>query len=141
MLLVEDAAHGAAAVFGAGTPGGGVGAPGERLGVEVIEVGERTRGEETVARKAHDAFYATLFVAPIRCDRPGGKAVVGGEFEQGWVEADGIAAAFEHDAAKVVVEQSSGDAVEVGEGIDMAAQEIVHLGVEVEAQATGAGSS
>ena len=60
---------------------------------------------------------------------------------------ESIAVAFEGDELGAVdkavdegvIQQRSGDAVKVGEGIDKASEEVVHLGVEVEAKEQEAG--
>jgi hypothetical protein len=58
---------------------------------------------------------------------------VAGQREQRRVEADRVAPALEHGALEVVVQQHPGQA-ECGEGLDVAAQEAVHAGIEEEAQ-------
>lgn len=50
------------------------------------------------------------------------------------MEADRVAAAFQHGAFQIVVEQNARHAVPGGERADVAAQEVLHPGVEVKAQ-------
>ena len=57
-----------------------------------------------------------------------------GEVEDPGIEPDGGAAALQHDALQVVVPELAGHALPRLEGFDMAAQEVAHPGVEVEAQ-------
>ena len=57
-----------------------------------------------------------------------------GEVEELGIEADGVAAALQHDALQVVVPELAGHALPRLEGVDMATQEVAHRGVEVEAQ-------
>ena len=61
------------------------------------------------------------------------EAVVGGELEQRGMEPDGVAAAFEHDAFHVVVEQDPRRAPECGERLDVAADEVGERSAEGEA--------
>jgi hypothetical protein len=59
---------------------------------------------------------------------------VPGERQQGRVEADGLPLALQHGALQVVVEQHPRHAAKGLEGPGMAAQEVLHAGVEEEAQ-------
>src|SRR5262245_57474515 len=54
--------------------------------------------------------------------------------EERGMKADGIANALQHDALKIVVEQDPGKSTPGGEGSDMAAQKVLHCGIEEEAQ-------
>jgi hypothetical protein len=57
-----------------------------------------------------------------------------GEVEQGRVEADRITMPLQHGAAQIVVQNDPRDPAPCGEGAEMAAQEVLHAGVEEEAQ-------
>jgi hypothetical protein len=57
-----------------------------------------------------------------------------GELEQGGMEADGVAAALQHGTSQVVVQNDSRHRVPGREGTHMAAQEVLHAGIEKEAQ-------
>jgi hypothetical protein len=50
------------------------------------------------------------------------------------MEADRIAAPFQHRAFQIVVQQNTWSTVPGGEGSDMAAQKVLHPGVGEEAQ-------
>ena len=50
------------------------------------------------------------------------------------MEADRLAAAFEHGRAEIIVQRNAGHALKGGKGGDMAAQEIVHALIQIEAQ-------
>ena len=84
-------------------------APEARLGVEVVQVGERARGEEAVAYVADRALDAALLVAARDRHRARLEAVVRGELQQRRVEADRVAHALEHGALEVVVQQDPAD--------------------------------
>jgi len=57
-----------------------------------------------------------------------------GEVEQGRVELDRAALPVQHGAAQIVVQNDPRDSVPCGEGAEVAAQEVLHAGVEEEAQ-------
>ena len=133
-LFGEDLADAAGGVFGTAAITGRAAAPGVRLGIEIVDAGERAGGEEGVADKAYGAFDATLFVPAG--DRDGARfvTIVGGEFEQGRIEADRVAVTFQHGAAQIVIQDDPGHALPRREGGEMAAQEIFRAGIEEEAQ-------
>ena len=89
--------------------------------------------EEALANEPDESFNAALLISSRRCDGARLEAVVGGELEQRGMEPDGVATAFEHDAAHVVVEHGPGRAPECGERLDVAADEVGERGAEVEA--------
>ena len=133
-LLGEDLADAAGGVFRAAPIGGQAAAPGVGLGIEIVEIGERAGGEEGVTYEPDGLFHAAFFVAARDRDRAGFVTVMRGEVEQGRVEADRVAVPLEHGAAQVVVQNDPGDALPCGEGAEMAAQEVLHAGIEEEAQ-------
>jgi hypothetical protein len=133
-LLGEELADGAPTILGARSISGDPLRPGERLGVEVVEVGVGARGEEVVADVADGALDAPLLVASRRGDGAGQVVVVGRQLEQGGMEADRVAGALEHGALEVVVEQHARDAAEEVEGVDVPANEARHRRAQVEAQ-------
>jgi hypothetical protein len=57
-----------------------------------------------------------------------------GEAEQRRMEADRIATPLQHGTFQIIVEQDTGHTSPCGERRDMAAQKILHAGVEAEAQ-------
>ena len=109
-------------------------APGLGLDIEVVEIGELSRREEVVAHIADGALDATLLVAACHRHRTRLKAIVTGERDQGGMEANGVALALQHCALEIVVEQDTRTSVPGREGADVTAQEVLHLGVEEEAQ-------
>ena len=57
-----------------------------------------------------------------------------GELEQGRVEADRVAIPLQHRTAQIVVQNDPRDAVPCGKRAEMAAQKVLHAGIEEEAQ-------
>ena len=109
-------------------------APHERLAVEVLDGRKRARGEERIAHVAHGPLDGSLLAASPGPGRSGRKVVVRGELEQAGVEAHSLAVAGEHSRAKVVVEAVPARPLEVREGVDVAAQEVLQRLVQEEAQ-------
>jgi hypothetical protein len=117
------------------TPIGGLGpAPLRGLRVEIVQIGEGAPGEEAVADVADGALHAALLVTARHRHWARLEAVVAGQCQQAWVEADRVALALEHRALEVVVQDHTAAAVERGEGQGVTTQEAVHPGVEEEAQ-------
>ena len=56
------------------------------------------------------------------------------QFQQRRMEANRIARTFQHSAFEVVVQQHSGNGVKRSEGLDMAANEVVHRSPQIKAQ-------
>jgi hypothetical protein len=109
-------------------------APGLGLGVEVVDIGEAACGEERVPDKPYGSFHAAFFVAA--CDRYGTRLVtiIAGKPQQGGMEADRIAASFQHGALEIIVEQDTRHATPGRERRDMTAQEVFHASIKEEAQ-------
>ena len=134
VLLGEDVGDGALWVLGAGAFGSAGRAPLVGLVVELVEVAESPGAEEALANEPDEPFYPTLLISPRGCDGARLEAVVGDELEQRGMEPDGVGAAFEYDAAHVVVEHGPGRASECAERLDVAADEVGERGAEGEAQ-------
>lgn len=64
---------------------------------------------------------------------------MGREFEQGGVEADGLPLALEHRALQVVVQDDPGHVLPGLEGLDVAAQKVLHVCAQEEAQEDASG--
>ena len=103
-----------------------------RLSIEVVEIGEAAGSKECRTYVAYGSFHAALFVAARDRDGTGFVVVVTGKIQQRRMEADGIAAPFQHRTLQIVVEQHAWHAAPGGKGADMAAQKVLHPGVEVE---------
>ena len=93
---------GALGVLGTGALGGTGLAPLVGLVIEVVEVVESPGAEEALAGKSDMALHPALLISTRGRDGARLEAVVSGELEQRGVEADGVGAAFEHDATHVV---------------------------------------
>src|SRR3990172_3694542 len=114
-----------------GGPGGGGGAV-EELGVGVVDVAEGAGGEEAIAEKADLSLDASLLVAAADGAGSRQEVVVTGELEQAGMKLDRVAVAREDGALEIVVEQGARGALEVGEGLDVPAQEALQRLVEGE---------
>ena len=119
---------------GQGRPAGDALAPGLGLGVEIVDIAPPAGGEEAGPDIANRPLHAPLLVAARDRDGLGQEVVVAGEVEDPGIEPDGAAAALQHDALQVVVPELAGHAPPRLEGFDMAAREVAHPGVEVEAR-------
>ena len=91
LLLLEAGAHAAGAILRTGPLGRLARAPGERLGIEVAQIGEAAGGKEALANEADRALDAPLLVAARHRHRARLEAIAGGELEQRRMEADRIA--------------------------------------------------
>ena len=117
-LLGEDVGDGAPAVLGAGTFGGAGLAPLVGLVIEVVDIVEVASVEEAFADKSDNPFDSPLLISSRGRDGARLEAVMGGQFKQRGMEADGVGAAFEHDAFHVVVEHDFGPTPERTERFD-----------------------
>ena len=91
----EALAHRAVAILRAGPIGRFALAPGERLGVEILQIGEASRGEEAFPNKADGALDAPLLVPAGDRHRARCEPIPSRELEQCWVEADRIGGTLE----------------------------------------------
>ena len=119
---------------GAAPVGGEAEAPRLGLGIEVINIREGASREEGLPDIADGALDAALLVAAGDRDRARFVAIAPGEAQQRGMEADGVAAPFQHRALEIVIEENTRNALPRGEGGDMAAKEALHAGVQEEAQ-------
>ena len=126
LLLCEGLAHRDRTVLGTGPIGGLALTPGRGLGVEVVEIAPLAGGEEAVANIANRSFHAAFLIPPRHRHGTRLEAIMSGEFQQGGMEADGIALALEHGTFQVVVEHDPGQSTPGGEGRLVATQEIGH---------------
>ncbi|WP_458249654.1 helix-turn-helix domain-containing protein [Burkholderia ubonensis] len=104
------------------------------LRVQIFEIGVLARGEEGFSNVADRAFHAPLLIAASDGDRPRLEAVVTGEREQRRMETDRVAEALEHGRFQVVAQQDSWQSAPRVERADVAAQEVLHVCIEEEAQ-------
>lgn len=130
-LLSKHLAHGMVRLARATPIGGKAVAP--VIGLS-IEIGETAGGKKGTADVADAPFDAAFLIATG--DRDGTRLipVVSGKAQQRGMEADRVAASFQHGAFQIVVEQHARHAVPGGERTDVAAQEVLHPGIEIEAQ-------
>ena len=90
---LEGLVHGDRAVFGPGAVGGDAVAPGQGLGVEIVDIAPPAGGEEAGPDIANRPLHAPLLVAARDRDGLGQEVVVAGEVEDPGIEPDGGAAA------------------------------------------------
>ena len=91
---------------------GDVVAPAEELGVDIVEVAEGACGEEGVAQVLDLALDLPLLVSASRGAGVGREVIVAGELEQAGMKLHRGAAAVEHGAAEIVVDEVAGDAAQ-----------------------------
>ena len=103
-FMGKHLAHPPAAIFGAQPLGGDLLAPRRGLSIQIGKVGKFTRRKEAVADVANGALDASFLIAPGHCHRARLEATVRSKLQQGGVEVNGLADAFEHRAFKIVVE-------------------------------------
>src|SRR5208282_3146891 len=87
-------------------------APGHGLGVEIVDVRKRARGEEVVADVADGPLHPTLLAASGHGHGPRVEAIVARERQERRVEPDRLPASLEDGAFKVVVEDHPRDPTE-----------------------------
>ncbi len=138
LLLGERGAHRHRWILGTGASSRWPRAPRCGRRVQISQIDEAARGEEGGACVADRALDAPLLVAARNGHRTRLEAVMGGEGEQCWMEADRFALAFEHGALEVVVQQHLGAAAEGGKRGGVPREEARHAGVEIKAQEDGA---
>ena len=109
-------------------------APGLGLDIEVVEIGKLSGREEVVAHIADGALNAALLVAACHRHRTRVITIMCGERDQGRMKANGVALALQHCALEIVVEQDTRTSVPGREGADVTTQEVLHAGIEEEAQ-------
>src|SRR5688572_29820431 len=94
-----------------------------RLLIEVGEVRELPGREEGVPNVADGSLDATFLVAASHGHRPRLEAIVSRQLEQQGIESNGVALPLEHGALEIVVEDDARHATELGEGLDVTADE------------------
>src|ERR1700730_2085225 len=104
------------------------------LGIQIVEIREGARCEERLAYMANGPFHATFFVSPVHRHRTRLEPVMPGKCEQPRVEADRVTLTLKHSTLEVVVQDDLPEPAPVGDGADMATQEVLHPGIEEEAQ-------
>src|SRR4051794_22558873 len=133
-FLGEHLAHATLRLGRAAAIGGDAQAPVSGLGIEIVEIAERTGGEECLAHVADGALDAALLVAARHGNGARLVTVVPGEAQQRWMEADRITMPFQHGTLQIVVEQDARNTTKHLERLGMAAQEVLHASIEAEVQ-------
>ena len=126
-------------IFGAGALAGGSSHPGVGLSIEVVDVGEGACSKEVVTDIANRALHPALLIAPGWCHRAWLEVVMRRECQHYGVEANGLPLALEHGALEVVVQSDPGHGTPGFKGLDVAAQEVLHVRAQEEAQKDASG--
>src|ERR1700686_259320 len=109
-------------------------APGIGLSIEVVQIDKFAGRKEAVADVADRALHPAFLVASGGSYGTWFVTIMSGELEQGGMETDGVAVALHNNAFEIVVEDDPRDPGPCPKGLDMAAQEVLHAGIEEEAQ-------
>ena len=124
-FFFEDSGDGARAIAGPGPTVSDLIPPAAGLVIEVGQGGKGAGGKERGANVLDSSFHASFFISPSHMTGPGGEMVVSGQLQQPGMKANGVAAALQNYAFKVVVKESSGAATPLREGPHVAAQEVL----------------
>ena len=107
-LVGEYVAHRAVRFARTAPVGGQAATPVVGLGIEIVEIGEAARGEEGARHVADRPLDPALLVAARHRDRPRFEAILASKGEQARVEADCIAAPFQHRTLEIVDSSTRG---------------------------------
>src|SRR5271170_6222174 len=94
-LLGEHCTDTAVAIFRTATQRRFLQAPRACLGVQILDIFERTRRKKSVANKTYCSFHAAFFVAAGDRHRAWLEPIMSGEIEERRMEADRIASPLE----------------------------------------------
>src|SRR5260370_35828457 len=104
------------------------------MSIEVIEISKFAGRKEAGANVSNCTFDPTFFIYPGDGYRTRLKSIASSKLEQGGMKADDVTLALQHGAFEIIEEDDLGDPGPCLEGLDMAAQEVRHAGIEEEAQ-------
>src|ERR1017187_8242741 len=133
-FLGEHRPHAAVAILRAATQCCFLQAPRGGLGVQITDVFELAGSKKSVAYKTDGAFYAPFFVAARDRHRARLEPIMGGQLQERRMEANRLGAPLEHRTFEVVIKDDPWDRTPGGKCLDVAAQEVVHRAVQIEAQ-------
>ena len=131
-FLGEHVADRAVRLVGTAPVGGRAVAPDLGLGIEVTKILEAAGGKEAIADVSDGALDATLLVAASDRDRARFKAIMPGKAQQGRMKR--IASPRRSSTTLLMSSVGTGNAVPRAKRGDVAAQEVLHPGVQEEAQ-------
>jgi hypothetical protein len=106
--------------------------PVKRLAVEVFQSRKRASGKKGFAYIPDRSFHAPFLIAGAYLTRAGREMIMGAQIQEPGMKADGVAPAFHHRTAKVVIQQDSGQTGPVSKGMHVATQEALHALIEEE---------
>ena len=133
-LLGEHRTDAAIAIFRTAAQVRFLQAPGRCLGVQIIDIFERTGRKKSVSNKTDCSFHAAFFVPAGDRHRAWLEPIMSGQLQQRRMEADRIASPLEDCAFEVVIEHHPRHRAPSGKCLDMAAQEVVHRAVQIKSQ-------
>ena len=134
LFFGKSLGHGACAIVGPAALVRDFIAPQKRLAIAIRQGREHAACPERIAYIPDGPFHAALLISRSYLARTWHEVIVSGQFQQPRVEMNLVAAAFQHRAAKIVVQDDSGRAGPVLKGAHVAAQEILRRLVEKELQ-------
>ena len=106
--------------------------PFQGLAVEILQSGETASGEERIADVTDDALDAAFLITPPRMAGLSREMIMTAQFEQPWLETNGVAEAIQDDRFHIVVENIARNSAPVGEGVDVSAQQALQALIEKE---------
>src|SRR3984893_10273716 len=130
----EGLANAEAVLFGAGSIRRQAAVPDIGLSIEVIQISKFAGSKEGGANVSNCTFDPTFFISPGDGDRTRIKSIASSKLEQGGMKADDVTLALQHSAFEIIVENDPWDPGPCFKGLNMAAQEVLHAGIEEEAQ-------
>src|SRR6202163_2270724 len=130
----EGLANAEAILFGAGSIRRQAAAPDIGLRIEVIQISKFAGRKEAGANVSNCTFDPTFFIPSGDGYRTRIKSIASSKLEQGGMKADDVTLALQHSAFEIIVENDPWDPGPCFKGLDMAAQEVLHAGIEEEAQ-------
>src|SRR5208283_2371116 len=133
-FLGEHCAHAAVAIFRTAAQACFLQAPRGCLGVQITDIFERASGKKSVPDKTYRSFHAPFFVSARDRHRAWLEPIMSGQLKERRMEADRLRTALEHRTFEIVIENDPGNGVPGSERLDVAAQEVVHRGVQIEPQ-------
>jgi hypothetical protein len=104
------------------------------LAIAFRQSGEDAASPERIAYIPNSSLHAAFLISCPYLTRTRGEVIVSGQFQQSRVEMNLVAAAFQHRAAKIVVQDDPGNPGPGLKGVHVTAQKVFHRLVQEELQ-------